>query len=321
MASITPVKDGYRAQVYVNGKRSSKTLPTKREAMNWAAARETELRDVAGGKGTKNTLHQALDKYADEVSPGRRGERWEIIRLDAIKRQLIDVRLANLTPADLATWRDKRLKAVKSSSVLRDISLLSAVLEAAKTDWEWIKVNPMREIRKPSPPQHRNRTIAWSEIRGMLRALGHARRPRTVSQAVALAFCLALRTGMRAGELCGLPWAAVKGDHLVLEMTKNGTRREVPLSAKAQLLMERARGIDTDSVFALKTQTLDALFRKARDRAGLAGFTFHDSRHTAATWISGKLDVLDLCKMFGWSDPKQAMVYYNPKVSAIARRL
>jgi integrase len=104
-------------------------------------------------------------------------------------------------------------------------------------------------------------------------------------------------------------------------MTKNGKGRHVPLSTKAQLLVARARGIDTVLVFNLKSQSLDALFRKARKRAGLEGFTFHDSRHTAATWIAPKLDILDLCKMFGWSDPKQAMVYYNPTASTIAGRL
>jgi integrase len=55
-------------------------------------------------------------------------------------------------------------------------------------------------------------------------------------------------------------------------------------------------------VFGLSPQTLDALFRKYRALAGLSGFTFHDARHTAATWMAQKLNVLDLCKVFGWSN-------------------
>lgn len=35
--------------------------------------------------------------------------------------------------------------------------------------------------------------------------------------------------------------------------------------------------------------------------------------------LARKLDVLDLCKMFGWANPKQAMVYYNPTASQIVR--
>lgn len=58
-----------------------------------------------------------------------------------------------------------------------------------------------------------------------------------------------------------------------------------------------------------------------RDRAGLSGFVFHDTRHTAATWMAQKLHVLELCKVFGWKNPAQAMTYYNPKASDIATRM
>lgn len=55
----------------------------------------------------------------------------------------------------------------------------------------------------------------------------------------------------------------------------------------------------------------------------MSGFTFHDARHTAATQIgsAGRIGVLDMCKMFGWKDPKMAMTYYNPTAEEIARRL
>ena len=83
-------------------------------------------------------------------------------------------------------------------------------------------------------------------------------------------------------------------------------------------------------VFGLPPQTLDALFRKYRARAGLSGFTFHDARHTAATWIAGRMNssgipaqqaLLDMCKAFGWSDTSRALTYYNPSAADIARRM
>ncbi len=63
--------------------------------------------------------------------------------------------------------------------------------------------------------------------------------------------------------------------------------------------------------------------RDPLDGAGLSRFTFHDTRHTAATWIgrSGKLQLLELCKMFGWSDPKMAMIYFNPSADDLANKL
>ncbi len=83
------------------------------------------------------------------------------------------------------------------------------------------------------------------------------------------------------------------------------------------------RGWDASSVFGLKSQTLDALFRKNRKRADLSGFTFHDARHTAATRLamSRKVDALQLCKIFGWKNPKQSLAYFNPTASQIAALL
>lgn len=83
------------------------------------------------------------------------------------------------------------------------------------------------------------------------------------------------------------------------------------------------RGFDPVQVFGLKSASLDAMFRKYRVRAGLDGFTFHDSRHNAATWMVkyGSLNVLELCKIMGWTNPKQAMVYFNPTPEDLARRI
>ena len=75
----------------------------------------------------------------------------------------------------------------------------------------------------------------------------------------------------------------------------------MPTLHHTERIIEAMRGWDEVYVFGLKSPTLDALFRKYRTRAGLSGFTFHDTRHTAATRLAGRVDVLTLCKIFGWS--------------------
>ncbi|MFX4717600.1 tyrosine-type recombinase/integrase, partial [Acinetobacter baumannii] len=68
-------------------------------------------------------------------------------------------------------------------------------------------------------------------------------------------------------------------------------------------------------VFTVSDSSRDALFRKARKKAGLenADLTFHDSRHEAASLMAKRIkNALTLCKIFGWKDPKQALTYYNP---------
>lgn len=327
MATPIQTPTGYRIQICVKGQRDNGTFKTKREAQQWAAQRETVLRAQSAGVKSTKTLLDAFMRYSEEVSTKRRGWRWEHMRLDAFARSSLPckLRLSAITPEHIAVWRDDRLRQVAPGTVLREITLLSAVFEIARREWRWLEANPVKIIRKPSKPAHRERLISWGEIKRMLRALGHhpAHKAQSITQSIALCFLAALRTGMRAGELAGLTWSKYRGNFARLDMTKNGSARDVPLSLKARRVFERARGFDEVLCFGVSASTLDVLFRRARDKAGLSGFTFHDSRHVAATWIgqSGRLETLEMCKMFGWKDPKHALIYFNPTVSDLARKL
>lgn len=330
MASIYQTSSGWRAQVCVAGVRDSETMRTRREAAAWAARRETELRELAAqSPGERTTLGDVLARYSREVSPGKRGRRWEQLRLDLFERDEglpCGRPVAHLTAEDVAAWRDRRVRKVSAGTVLREIGLLSAVLEHARREWRLIVTNPVRDVRKPRAPDHREVVIGWRQIRAMLRAMGYRSRGRIVEvrQAVAVCFLVALRSGMRAGELCGLTWDRVYADYCRTPHKTGRTAeslRDVPLEPRARALIERMRGWDERLVFGLNSASLDALFRRYRDRAGLSGFTFHDARHTAATRISRHVDVLTLCKIFGWKNTKQALVYYNPSASDIATQL
>ena len=329
MATPKKTKAGtWGVQIEVRGFRESATFPTKREADAWAARRKTEIVALATGNGGEvRTLRDALRRYAREVSPTKRGESKEIIRLSAFERQSLpfDKKLGQVTTADLALWRDSRLAVNARGSVLRDMTLLGSVLEVARREWQWIGSNPMRDVKRPANPDHREVVIHGWQVRLMLRALGYTPRGPVASMghAVAMAFLLALSTGMRAGEIAGLTWDRVRGDHVRLLETKNGSARDVPLSSVARRIIGRMQGFDTVLVFGISSQVLDALFRRHRDRAGLEGFTFHDSRHTAATRLamSRRVDVLELCRIMGWKNPKQAMTYFNPTASQLAARL
>lgn len=66
---------------------------------------------------------------------------------------------------------------------------------------------------------------------------------------------------------------------------------------------------------------MDALFRKARDKCGIEGVTFHDSRANAATMLSRHLDILELARALGHSDLKKLMIYYRKSAEDIAAGL
>lgn len=325
MASIVPNEKGFRAFVWVGKKRSSKQCRTRREANTWAAAKETELRaQEALPAGAKHTLQEAFDRFEREVLPGHKGQAKERIRLAALARQLpVSLPISQITTEVLSAWRNARAKEVKGSTVLRDIKLLNPIFDIARREWKWITTNPLTDVSRPRAPRHRTRTIKRFEIRRQLKEMGYSRqRVSSMSEAICIMWLLALRTGMRASEICNLTWDRVFAKHLHVEAKGIGeTTRDVPTNWKTRRLLERMRGWDKEMVFGVQASTLDTLFRRYRKRAGLSGYTFHDSRHTAATWLARRLDVLTLCKMFGWSDPKQAMVYFNPTAEDIADSL
>jgi integrase len=332
MPSFQKTPTGIRVQLEEKGKRASKTLPTMREARDWARDKTAELlAEVDGRKGLGKTLLEAMRRFADEESPKRRGERWEVVRLKAFEGESHSLPIAkpleHVNDDDIRAWKDRRLTNKSRGTVLREMALLSAVFEVARTEWKWVSHNPVGDVKKPTKPAHRKRVINGLEIRNVLRALGYSRGPaRTVSQSVAVCFLLALATGMRAGELCGLRWEDVReayGTAHNVKARERGVSRDVPFSPVARRLVARMEGWDAETVFGLSPATLDALFRRARKRAGYDDFTFHDSRHTAATRIalSGRWNVLELCKAFGWKNVSQAMTYFNPTADDLARKL
>ncbi len=326
MASIITHGKKWRAHLHVAGRRESRTFRTRREANAWASEREKELHQEAGKPPDERvTLRNLLERYRDEVTPSKRGSAKESIRLTAMARMLPDLPLSEVTPETIKEHRDKRLKQVKPNSVLRELGSLSAVFEHAIIEWRLMTVNPVRMIRKPQRGKHRQVTISPSQIRILLREVDYSpgKRINTVAGAVGLCFLAALRTGMRAGELCGLTWDRVCPDHCHVSGKTPAADRDVPLTPKTLRLLEKIRGFDPLLVFGLKAASLDAMFRKYRVRAGLSGFTFHDARHTAATWMVkyGQLNVLELCKIMGWTDPKMVMVYFQPDPAELVRRL
>lgn len=320
MASFRKLKSGsWRAEVARQGKRKSKSFPTKQAAKEWAARQEYLILSDEGG-GSSETFGSIMDRYAREVSPKKRGQRWEAIRLERFRKDdIAKIAMKDLKASDFASWRDARLKEVAPGSVIREMILLSAVLTTARREWGLIRENPMRDVKKPSSPPSRDRLPTQDELDRLAHVAGG---DLTKATARAFhAFLFAMETAMRAGEIVGLTRARVDLERRVasLPMTKNGRGRDVPLSSEAVRLIRALP--EGDPVFGLTSRQLDALWRKIRAKAKVDGLTFHDSRHASITALSKKLDVLALARMVGHRDLRQLQAYYNETAEELARRL
>ena len=324
MATITKRGRRWRAEVERRGVRKSASFATKLEASEWAAQTESDILKGARGAVPNKTFGDLLNRYSIEVSARKRGARWEQIRIEKLKRDPIaQVQLADLNATHFAQWRDRQLKTLTPASVRREWNVLNPALNIAVKEWRWLPANPMADVKRPAPAQSRDRRITQREIDALIHALGYdpQRKPESVTARVGAAFLFSIETAMRCGEVCGLRWSDVdlKACTARLAMTKNGTARMVPLSSAAvRILKNLPRG---ETVFALDTRQVDALFRKAKARAQIDDLHWHDTRHEAITRLAQKLEVLDLARMVGVRDLRILMIYYNATASEIAKRL
>lgn len=329
MATYRKTKTGWEAGIArtVAGSkvRRSATFSTKAEAQAWATQIESELNAGRIGAIRNKTAGDLFTKYAEEVSPGKNGSRWEILRLAAAgKDALALVPLDELDESHIAQWRDRRLAHVADGTVRREWTLLSNVFTKAHKEWKWIPSNPMLDVKRPPEPPSREATWNDKQIEKMLVALGYNEEGKavTIGQRVACAFLFAMETACRAGELRVLTKQDINGRVATVLGQQIGSgkteaaKRKVPLSSKAIALLTQV-----DYNFDLTARQLDSNFRKAKKLAGIDGVTFHDTRATAITRLAKKLDILDLARAIGHKNLEELMTYYREDPQAIAKRL
>ncbi|SFI51001.1 site-specific integrase [Nitrosomonas sp. Nm34] len=201
---------------------------------------------------------------------------------------------------------------MKAGTVLRDWNLITHALNIAKNEWKWLLENPIKEVKRPKEPPHRERRIEQDEIDRLLFALGYeyTEEPETISARVGAALIFAIETAMRTGEIASLTWTYVDIEKRVahLPMTKNSFARNVPLSSEAIRIIEQLKSVNesAESVFNLRTSQIDALLRKAKGRAMIEDLHFHDTRAEAITRLAKKVDILTLARISGHRDMRPA---------------
>ena len=329
MATIVQRGNKWRVQIRLRGVTRSNTFERHADAKAWAARTESQILDGLQGNASRNkTFGDIAQRYLEEVTPQKRGQREESYRIGRIlQAHLSTIYLSDLRPQDIADWRDDRLKEVSSASVIREITTISAICNQAMREWGLLNDNPVLKISKPKPTKARTRRPTEQEIEELCKAMlltENTTKPELVTQRVALALLFAIETAMRAGEICGLTWNDIYLTKRIahLPITKNGSSRDVPLSKRAIEIIEKLKGIDEKSVFNVDAKTLDVLFRRARDKCEIEDLHFHDTRREALTRMSKKVPVEMLAKISGHKDLRILLnVYYRPEMSDIASML
>lgn len=318
MASFQKYGKGWRVFVKRRGVSKSATFATKREAQDWAVRMENLILSADQQQVRKRTFREILRRYDDEVLDKKRSPQWTRNFIRRLERNPIAD--SSLDEEAVIAYRESRLKEVQGTTVNREMSVMSRICNVAMREWKWLDANPFVNVTKPRENPHRERRITQDEIDLLERVSGYKIPPETINQQVHHALLLSIETAMRAGEILSLTWGNVDMEKRTafLPMTKNGSSRTVPLSARAVELLKQLPKTG-DRCFHL--DYISQYFNRLKARAGLHDLHFHDARHEAITRLSRRLDVLTLARVVGHKDIRQLMTYYNESAEDIAKRL
>jgi len=231
-------KDGtitYRVRVQRKGQPvMSATFSSRKECLRFASMIEGQIAEGRhfAPKSTPMTFAEFLVKYQAAIQPRKTPmtQRDQASTLKYWHRVLGHKLLTEITPRDLAEQRDVLLKTKKTSTMLHQLRVLSAVFTAAVKDFAVLETNPMFKVRMPAQPQGRIRYLDDSERERLLLACQSSKNEHLYG----LVLC-AISTGMRCGELLNVRYCDCDLERGVihLERTKTKRRRDVPLTGKA----------------------------------------------------------------------------------------
>jgi integrase len=322
-------KEQYRVKIRLRGfPPQTATFTRAADAKRWAQQTEAAIREGRHFKTTeakKHTLGQLIDRYIRDVLPQKKkSQKKQTAQLQWWKEVIGSYLLADISPALIGEKRDElsngmTYRGTKRSpaTVVRYLSALSHAFSIAVKEWGWLEDSPMRKVSKLKESRGRVRFLEEHERERLLQACKDSSNP-----ALYPVVMLAISTGMRYSEILNLTWADVdlNRKRIILQETKNGERRAVPVAGQALELLfqlEKKRRIDTQLLFpktkfqnssqasnenhchpsfqkheldrvqkVQKPVQLRSAWETALKKAQIENFRFHDLRHCAASYLA-----------------------------------
>ena len=144
---------------------------------------------------------KVLQTYLEKVTPLKRNTTVEpiIIRL-LMRSDWAQKPLSVLTTADVAAYRDERLRELKASSLHRQFCIIKHAAKIAEEEWGWdASSHIFNTIKIRRTPPSGVRRLSKADTQSLIHASGSCR-----NRLMQPLIMLALETGMRRGELLSL---------------------------------------------------------------------------------------------------------------------
>jgi len=268
-------------------KYSNKGTPSPRDRFLirlWEERLEKELQKKKSG-ATADSIQELIDNYIDEKDPDITVQG----QLKYWRKELPNMKAKEVEPYNIVLVQDLLKKRVGPASVNRYRSAISAVFTYCVKEKFILDHNPVKIVPKLKEPRGRTRFLSFKERKQL-----EAECRKSSNPDLYLVVMLALSTGGREGEIWGLKWNDVdlKNGSVIFRDTKNGDTRRISFDGPALTeFRNKIRRIDTELVFPgkwdkNKPRSFRKPFEQAVQAAGLEDFTFHDLRHTFASYMA-----------------------------------
>ena len=327
MATIRRRNRNYKweAQVRVTGyKKLYKSFKYKEHAKQWAKEIERKIekgiyQDTADLGIIK--LKDLLQRYLEEVSPNKKSYPNEKYTLTKLMRDpFSSLTINELTTFKLNEFRKKKLNKITPSTVNRIMSLISSTLTKAQEEWNLaLPYNPIRNLKRLKENKSRDRRLSETEYVKLISSC-------SISNCLWLKpiVILAIETSMRRGELLSLTRDTINLDKKIafLKETKNGSSRTVPLSNRAIQIIQQLPLNINKKLFPIGIYELRFHWRKAKLKANIKDFRFHDLRREAISRFFEKgLSIPEVALISGHKDVRMLFRYTHLKAEDILRKL
>ena len=295
----------YKAQVRMKGfPIQTATFERLTDAKRWVQQVESAIREgrhFKTSESKKRTIKELIEKYEKEILPTKPRSKQEG-QFAWWKKEIGHFTIADISPSIIGECRDKlsneiTIKGKKRSSgtVLRYLAAISHAFTIAVQEWQWLDSSPMTKVRKPKPARGRIRFLSPDERNRLLHACKESNNPYLYAIVV-----LALSTGMRKNEILSLRWTniSLESSKITLHETKNNERRVIPLLGSALMLIKKLHKKESSNsslLFPSKGQQGQAgqkaidirtSWETALKEAEIKDYTFHDNRHSAASYLA-----------------------------------
>ena len=231
--------------------------------------------------------------------------------------------LTGLTTADVAAYRDERLRKVKASSLHRQFCIIKHAAKIAEEEWGWDACShTFNAIKIRRTPPSGVRRLSEGDTQSLIQAAGSCR-----NRLMQPLIILALETGMRRGELLSLEWDGVDFNHhqISLQKTKSGYPRQIPMTHTSEGVLRglwKASEGQDGLVFSLSPNAVRLAFERIRQGCGLADVRFHDLRHEAISrWFERGLTIPEVAAISGHRSLSQLMRYSHADTKALANKI